>query len=359
MRLELIVLWSRSGLIGGRAVDNHKYLALEEDMRLAVDRMINRIVRSYAILPAGWTRHPEPTRGASDPREGEQKQFRRSSIDYYDAHGKRSKIALGSDSERSDSTAGTLTDESESEGAHELLWCPITRDYFSGSVMKAAHIVPFAVGEFNRDYLFGRNEVGSDHLFCCTNGLLINAALEQAMDQAQTAIVPADHGNLEVIVLDRSILRRPAAESTVPWPSLEGRVLEFRNDNRPRLRYLYFTFLMRLFRRRRYECTGWKNDLFQYAKGGMWGSPGKWLRASTLKSLARRVGHEPDLESFLDTADLPLEAGQDDSDDNGLVADEIYDAYEYMARGSPARRARTIAIKNQARSGSSDDEEDD
>ena len=55
----------------------------------------------------------------------------------------------------------------------------------------------------------------------------------------------------------------------------------------------------------------------------MWGSPGKWLRGSSIRAIARHVGHEPDLESFLNTADLPLEENGDDGFDDELFADEI------------------------------------
>lgn len=98
----------------------------------------------------------------------------------------------------------------------------------------------------------------------------------------------------------------------------------------PRLRYLYFTFLMSVFRRQRGECEGWKNDVLLYSHGKAWGSPKKWLRGSTIRMLGRRIGLEPDLEKLLGTNDLPLTTEEDEDDKDGrfaaLVSEQIHAA---------------------------------
>lgn len=172
-------------------------------------------------------------------------------------------------------------------------------------------------------------------MFDPRNGLLLYHELEAALDKVQLAIVPMDEHhpdatNLKVVVFDKSILKKTTSE--IPWKDLDNRPLVFKNANRPRLRYLYFSFVMNLFRRRRYECAGWRNDYFQYVKGAMWGSPGGLVRGSTLRTLARRVGHEPDLEAFLETTDLPLISDEDSHVDDELVADEVADALEEHCR---------------------------
>jgi HNH endonuclease len=202
-----------------------------------------------------------------------------------------------------------------------------------GEELTAAHIVPFAIGETNCNYLFLDDDVSpTGHLMHPGNGLLLHHLLEKAMDKARIAIVPADETNpsardLKVVVFDRDIFNIKSGLS-FPWSELDGRRLEFKNDNRPRLRYLYFTFLMSMFRRRRFECTGWKSDLTRYLGGKMWASPGNWIRGSSIRAIARRIAHETNLEAFADTHDLPLQPKTTDKRDDDVVADEVMECYE-------------------------------
>ena len=39
----------------------------------------------------------------------------------------------------------------------------------------------------------------------------------------------------------------------------------------------------------------------------MWGSPGGWLRGSSIRAIARRIGHEVDFVNFFGTTELPFE----------------------------------------------------
>ena len=304
IRRVLIILHQRSNMLRGEVLDCHRQLEQLRDIDMAIDQLINNLVRTYTIEPAGMTSHPEARCGGD--REGMQEPFRKSLVQYYNTR------------EPNDPLTGP------SEGH----WCPISHCYHNRKNMRAAHIVPFAIGEFNCAYLFGRSDSDGDrpnHLFDVRNGLLIHEDLEEALDRVQLAIVPCESEeeisarNLKVVVMDKSILKKLRPKD-VPWAHLQDRPLLFRNENRPRLQYLYFTFLMNIFRRRRYECHGWKNDLFQYAKGKAWGSPEGWLRGSTMRTLCRRVGHEADLEEFLGTDDLPLTTGDQEE---GM--DERYD----------------------------------
>ena len=145
--------------------------------------------------------------------------------------------------------------------------------------------------------------------------------------------------------------------------NLDCKLLVFRNGNRPRLRYLYFKMVSSFIRRRRYECTGWRNDLFNYVKGTMWGSPGKWLRGSALRTMARKIGHEIDLEKFFGTSNLLPEDNQDDGSrsDDELVADEIFGVVqkdaEFRTRQAPIT-AKTDT-SDSAETGTTDDDDDD
>jgi hypothetical protein len=159
------------------------------------------------------------------------------------------------------------------------------------------------------------------------------------MDRARIAIVPADEmnpsaRNLKIMVFDRTIIKNRDGGLGIPWAKLDGLQLEFKNDNRPRLRYLYFTFLMSLFRRQRFECAGWKSDLARYVNGKMWASPGKWVRGLSIRVIARRIAYETDLKAFVGTHDLPLQPGTMDKRDDEVVADELMESYEAKVLGS-------------------------
>jgi hypothetical protein len=92
-------------------------------------------------------------------------------------------------------------------------WCPISHQYFRSQSITAAHIVPFAIGETNCNYLFPDDDMSlTGHLMHPGNGLLMHSSLEQAIDKARIAIVPADETNpsardLKVVVFDRTIIK--------------------------------------------------------------------------------------------------------------------------------------------------------
>ena len=184
----------------------------------------------------------------------------------------------------------------EEHGHRERHWCPINQRYFDKSEMAAVHIIPPAVGEFNCAHLFGKKDDGTEHLFDPRNGLLVHKELEAAMVRARIAIVPCDERkpssrDLKVAVLDRSILAR-RHYSLVPRTDLEHRPLVFKNANRPRERYLEFAFLVTLLRRRRYDCTGWRNDLSQHSGRKPWASLERLPRGATMGIVARRMRHQ-------------------------------------------------------------------
>ncbi|KAI9752467.1 MAG: hypothetical protein M1815_000487 [Lichina confinis] len=313
MRHEIIILESRAGLIAGRVLDHHRTLADLADTNSVTDAHVSSIIQTYMIDAAGQTCRAQ-AKGASG-RGKEQALFRNNLIGYYGS--------------RKQSKKQKLEDPCAADDEVEY-WCPISHKHFSGRRMRAAHIVLFAVGEMNCTYIFGKSDDDDrGHLFNPKNGLFIHEDLERAFDRAQIAVVPAGNGStdLKVVVFDKSILSGDR-EDPLPWSELSDRPLIFKNDHRPRLRYLYFTFLMNVFRRQRGECEGWKNDVLPYSHGEAWGSPKQWLRGSTIRMLGRRIGLEPDLEKLLGTNDLPITTEEDEDDKDGrfaaLVSEQIH-----------------------------------
>ena len=230
MRNQLIILESRAGLIGGRILDNHRALADLADADSITDVHIGSIIQTYMIDAAGQ-RSRAQAKGASG-RGKEQALFRKNLIDYY-----------GSKYQPTDEELKLWPLANEDAE----YWCPISHKYHARDRMMAAHIVPFAVGEPNCTFVFGKSdEDDRGLLFNPNNGLFIDKDFEKALDRAQIAIVPADNGSkdLKVVVFDKTILS-PYRRDPLLWSELSDRPLIFRNDNRPRLRYLCFTFLIK------------------------------------------------------------------------------------------------------------------
>ena len=317
MRLEIIALKRQEGILKGKLWDSRHFIQEQTDADVAVDQLMDNMIRTYNITPANPTSYPEHHK-PKNKRDGHQSQFRRALIEFYNAE-----------------HPGNATVNDPDDCSY---WCPISHKYFRSEYITAAHIVPFAIGETNCNYLFPDDDMSpTGHLMHPGNGLLMLSSLEKAMDKARIAIVPADEMNpsardLKVVVFDRTIIKSPEDGSGIPWAKLDGLRLEFKNDSRPRLRYLYFTFLMSMFRRRRFECTGWKSDLARYASGKMWASPGNWVRGSSIRAIARRIAHETNLEAFVGT-DLPLQPRTTDKRDDDVVADEVMESYEAKVLG--------------------------
>ena len=342
LRMELVGLKRNSGMIRGTAIDRCRQLVAMKDTTASTDMLMDNLVHTVKIEPALWTSRPEVDSSGSDPREGQQSQFRQSLIKYYDAEREEDEddgecyetVKTETYSDIKIDTPMVWSSVRQQYVKHKqpkLYWCPIMQGYYEGENMKVTHIVPFGIGEMNCAYLFGpndRDENGEvqEHLFDWRNGLLLRSDMEVALDKARIAIVPCHESGgsadqLKVVVINKSITRVSGCED------LTDKVLIFRNSNRPRLRYLYFNMIMTVFRRRRYECTGWRNDLCNYAKSTMWGSPGKkWIRGSTIRTMARKIGHETDLEKFFGTSDLLLDDNEDrrSGSEDEVVADEIF-----------------------------------
>ncbi|KAF2137964.1 uncharacterized protein K452DRAFT_321347 [Aplosporella prunicola CBS 121167] len=189
----------------------------------------------------------------------------------------------------------------------DAIWCCISHAWFPPQRMKTMDIIPHALGENNIAYSLGEHEARHGHLFDVRNGLIMNRELAEAIHKSQIIIVPAEATNntgrieLQVEVIDKTILQETSpTHDAIPWAELQGRKLQFRNENQPGFQYLYYTMLMRLFLRKRLEAKTWRPDAVRFADGSLWGAPGEyWLRGIIMVAMARRIGFIADLEAFL------------------------------------------------------------
>ncbi|KAJ5939216.1 hypothetical protein N7466_002350, partial [Penicillium verhagenii] len=169
-------------------------------------------------------------------------------------------------------------------------WCHVL-GFFVNNV-KAAHIVPKSLSQEELYHIFGVEDgVLSDP----RNGLTLYSAVELLLDQGVIAIVPVpgamtDPTTWRSVVLNEAhnenfVFRQPSGEIT-RVKDLDGRVLKFLSDNRPRRRYLYFRFLISYLHAKRMDLgdTAEKVEARRF-----WPSSGEYLNRSTLRTLARCV----------------------------------------------------------------------
>ncbi|KAI1251458.1 hypothetical protein MGN70_006026 [Eutypa lata] len=255
--------------------------------------------------------------GVGKRSRSEQSKFKNSLINFYDAattNPKKHKVILS----LHDSATG-----------RELLKNAIT----------AAHIVPHSLGGDMLQALFGANVEGE--LDTPYNGLLLETNVEKAMDDGAIAIVPdiSDDPSTEeitmweaaepknykwkIIDVDAEVLDEPleiATEKSQPPMTirdLNGQQLSFKNDMRPRARYLYFLFVVAHLR------LAWRQDfrhdpskVLQKQLGkGFWATKGRYLKRSFLLALAEEIGHDTDFAE-----NIPIEPGDDNEpDETGVL----------------------------------------
>ncbi|KZM27331.1 uncharacterized protein EKO05_0009421 [Ascochyta rabiei] len=235
-------------------------------------------------------------------------------------------------------------------------WCPISRTSVEKQRIKATHLVPYNTGEANCDYAFGKAETSHGHLMCAPNGLMLHQDFEELLDAARIIIVPASKGDIDpetaqvvdldhdkepykVQVLDKTLIRTKTQGDGVITSLLDGRILEFKNKNRPKKRYLYFVAIINLMRRRRCLAPGWNED--KKALGTeVWTSPGEYLRESTMRCIMRFVG-------LMEDPDEILRQGPTLSGSPKETPTDVETSQRILLNISPAQRSReTKAVRH-------------
>ncbi|KIW63917.1 hypothetical protein PV04_08881 [Phialophora macrospora] len=176
---------------------------------------------------------------------------------------------------------------------YQPIWCPISGKEHAPALMKAAHIVPYSIGETNAAYLFGvKPHEGYNVIWSEKNGLLLNWDFEKRFDDGRIVIMPdpTDENEFISIVLCQELLKEICPAINAPYSAIHRKRLEFQTTARPGKRYLYMHALLTLFRRRRYNVPGWEKDREQVFSGQIWATPKKWARKSIMEVLALEIG---------------------------------------------------------------------
>lgn len=72
----------------------------------------------------------------------------------------------------------------------ELLWCPVTKLYWSRYAMTATHFFPWTCGEATMEAIFGRSDSGQSEFFKAENGILWPNEAEERFEAGHFVIVP-------------------------------------------------------------------------------------------------------------------------------------------------------------------------
>ena len=170
-------------------------------------------------------------------------------------------------------------------------WCPVTKDYFEPSRMKAAHIVPSMIGPEIADYIFGAGS--GSRLFSADNCLLLHSFAEEHFDKGHFVIIPADLNEKPIItwkIMTTNDDARNADMGRTKLNKLEGTNLVFKNNARPAARFLYYHFVVTLLRNKLYRTTGYAKYMENLTTGKPFATMGAYLRKSLLLMLARKAG---------------------------------------------------------------------
>ncbi|KAK5120536.1 hypothetical protein LTR85_006192 [Meristemomyces frigidus] len=194
------------------------------------------------------------------------------------------------------------------ERRREEWWCPVQAKYLDKHAFKAAHIFPVSFGKDNMGALFGGDKSGE--LMTPRNVMLMSTVIESRYDNALLTIVPDVNDIKDADVMAAWHKLRPKKYKVrvmqpdhpdmidfIPntndtFASLDGKPLVWKNDIRPRARYLYFhkwTCVRRLAR----SNGPTKNSIMRQEFGEQyWGTMGRYFKRSMIVAAAEDMGAE-------------------------------------------------------------------
>ncbi|KAK3360830.1 hypothetical protein B0T24DRAFT_660656 [Lasiosphaeria ovina] len=245
--------------------------------------------------------------------------------------------------------AGQGSDFNEESG---LVWCHITGKWWAANQIKAAYIVPFFLDSDDiGEMLFGSR---APSLRRAGNALLLFSQIEKWFDTYHLVIVPVDSTETpitrwKVDIISPDIRKSYYNSSENRGQDLDGKELQFQNNNRPVTRFMYFHFMMALVRIKDVKRQGWQDVWARYYQQRPFPTPGNYLRRSMLLALATHYG----------TADMEVVASwiTDHGFDSPLMLTD--EESTEAARRVHAAVNKAIARAETGPKDGSDDEEED
>ena len=147
------------------------------------------------------------------------------------------------------------TFDGEEDVGGSLQWCNVMGHWLPTGVVKYAHIVPFSWDVKSTTHMFGSDEPA---LMSKRNGLSLQSKIEEAFDNSWLVIVPAESIDVtptqwKVVLLNTAVKDdmfyndrrfRNTGQDLWRWRDIDGKTLQFCNDNRPARRFLYMRYLL-------------------------------------------------------------------------------------------------------------------
>ncbi|KAJ5888350.1 hypothetical protein N7495_008391 [Penicillium taxi] len=180
-------------------------------------------------------------------------------------------------------------------------YCHVLALWLDKSQVKAAHLIPKSMSPDELAHIFGDNDVVTS---LPQNGLSLHHKVESLLDKGDIVIIPM-LGKAMNPTAWRVVVLNSALDGDIVWQKdrrdgekpeitrvrdLDGKVLIFRNDNRPRRRYLYFRFIVSYMWQKRRQTANSMDVLAEKTDARkFWPSGGSYLQKSTLQTLARCI----------------------------------------------------------------------
>jgi hypothetical protein len=192
--------------------------------------------------------------------------------------------------------------ESQPGGWTTEIWCPIYRDWQPFKKIKAAHLVPFKIGYQTMGDLFGEEGRGHELMWSMGNGIMMHQDFEEAYDEHTFCLLPIEKpgqpDGWKLVLIDEE-KRYQKVNGLQVWDFYDGRELEFRNDQRPSRRFLYFHYFLCIYRAMQERKKGWQKSRDKSVTRTLWATPGPYLRVSMLRKLAEVIDDEVELPEEL------------------------------------------------------------
>jgi hypothetical protein len=213
----------------------------------------------------------------------------------------------------------------EADGKHSLVWCPSFGEWVVRESRIAAHLFPLSLGQSTMTYIFGPDSKGE--INSAKNGLFLPKRMEDAFDDHQLVIVPAENAppsqvrEWRYLVVERNLLD-VAIEGKTKFRDLHNQNLQFQPGNsfRPRPRYLYFHYILSMLLLNKAKVRGVTPgaipDLQAPELTRAWGTKKRYLRANVMVAFIEAIGHDlPGADEMLDGTDTDISS----HDTKGLV----------------------------------------
>ncbi|KAM0519010.1 hypothetical protein ACHAPE_004001 [Trichoderma viride] len=230
-------------------------------------------------------------------------------------------------------------------------WCVISGQRHLKTTVRGAQIVRYNLGEKCARYLFALLDDSHGHLFGAKNGLPMQIRYAEALENGRLVIIPDEvqvkhqERNQEYIgrwkvynLYEADTQKR--SDFTPLGSELHGRSLQFRNDFRPDARYLFFVFCINVLQRQRHEASGWWRVYLACGPGQAWAAAasGPYLRSSTLRRIAQRVGrlNEEEASQFVVEAGNGPITEPSDGDRRVEERDSFYQDLCFVAAMQPS-----------------------